>query len=333
MVCACESGAPMILADFLPAVRDRSWDLALQVGVRHAICKCAPEFTGLKAPDDLDSLRIIQRRFAEAGLRLIGLEGDQFDMGRIKQGLPGRDEDLERYRRMLANLGELGIPLLCYNFMAVIGWFRTATDLGLRGGALSSAFSAAAAARQPLVPEAQRIDHERLWENYASFVRAVVPAAETAGVSMGLHPDDPPVPVLRGVGRIFTSPAAIDRALALSDSPAHQLTFCQATYAAMGADPLALARRWAGRIAFVHFRDVAGTAEDFREVFHDEGPTDMAAMVRTYGETGITGPVRVDHVPTMAGENNADHGYAHLGRLFAIGYLRGLCDAQGVELR
>jgi len=323
----------MILADFLPAKPDRSWDLARQMGVKHAICKCARELTGLTAPDDIDSLRTIQHRFADAGLMLYGLEGDQFDMRRIKLGLPGRDEDLERYRRMLANMGELGIPLLCYNFMAVIGWYRTDPAVALRGGALGSGFSATVAARQPLVAEDERISHERLWENYAYFLRVVLPAAQAAGVVLGLHPDDPPVPWLRGVGRIFTSPSAIDRALALSDGPSHQLTFCQATYAAMGADPQALARRWAGRIAFVHFRDVAGTAADFREVFHDEGPTDMAAMVRTYGEIGVTGPVRVDHVPTMAGEDNGNHGYASLGRLFAIGYLKGLCAAQGVELR
>ncbi len=321
----------MILADFLPAAPDRSWALARQMGVRHAICKCAPDLTGLPAPDDRDSLRTIQRRFAEAGLTLYGLEGDQFDMRRIKLGLPGRDEDLERYRRMLGNLGELGIPLLCYNFMAVIGWFRTDTAVVLRGGALGSGFRLVDQGAP--VPGPERIGHDQLWDNYAYFLRAVLPAAEAAGVAMGLHPDDPPVPWLRGVGRILTSPAAIDRALALAAGPAHRLTFCQATFAAMGADPQALARRWADRIAFVHFRDIVGTAEDFHEVFHDEGATDMAAMVRTYGELGLSGPVRVDHVPTLAGEDNARPGYAALGRLFAIGYLKGLCAAQGVELR
>lgn len=322
----------MKLAEFLPAAPDRSWQLARQLGVRHAICKCAPELTGLKAPDDRDSLRAIQRRFADGGFTLAGLEGDEFDMRRIKLGLPGRDEDFARYRRMLANMGELGIPLICYNFMATIGWYRSDTAVPLRGGALSSGFRAADAARQPPVPEADRVTRERLWENYAAFIAAVMPAAEAAGVSMGLHPDDPPVPELRGVGRIFTSPEAIERALALSPSPSHRLTFCQATYRAMGADPAALARRWGRRIAFVHFRDVAGTAEDFREVFHDEGPTDMAAMVQAYGDIGLDGPIRVDHVPTMAGEDNGAHGYALLGRLFAIGYLKGLCRARNVEL-
>jgi mannonate dehydratase len=320
----------MKLADFLPAKPDRSWDLARQLGVRYAICKCAPELTGLPAPDRIEGLAEIQRRFAAAGFTLYGLEGDEFDMARIKLGLPGRDEDLDRYRRMLGNMGELGIPLLCYNFMAVIGWYRTHTAVPLRGGALSSRFRLAEQG-EPVAAEL-RIGRQRLWENYQTFLGAVLPAAERAGVVLGLHPDDPPVPELKGVGRIFTSPEAIDRALALSPSPSHQLTFCQATCRAMGADPQALARRWAGRIAFVHFRDVAGTAEDFTEVFHDEGPTDMAAMVRTYGEIGVTGPVRVDHVPTLAGEDNAQHGYAALGRLFAIGYLKGLCHAQGVAL-
>lgn len=322
----------MKLAEFLPATPDRSWQLARQLGVRHAICKCAPELTGLQAPDDIDSLRTIQRRFADGGFTLAGLEGDEFDMRRIKLGLPGRDEDFARYRRMLANMGELGIPLICYNFMATIGWYRSDTAVPLRGGALSSGFRAVDAARQAPVPEADRVSRERLWENYAAFIAAVMPAAEAAGVSMGLHPDDPPVPELRGVGRIFTSPEAVDRALALSPSPSHRLTFCQATYRAMGADPQILARRWGRRIAFVHFRDVAGTAEDFREVFHDEGPTDMAAMVQAYGDIGVDGPIRVDHVPTMAGEDNGAHGYALLGRLFAIGYLKGLCRARNVEL-
>lgn len=122
----------MILADFLPAIPDRSWKLAQQVGVTHAIVKAAPELTGLKAPDHLESLRKIQTRFAEGGFQLIGLEGDQFDMQRIKLGLDGRDEDLERYRQMLHNLGELGIPLLCYNFMATIGWCRTEVKVPTR---------------------------------------------------------------------------------------------------------------------------------------------------------------------------------------------------------
>jgi mannonate dehydratase len=129
----------MIIAEFLSAKPDRLWDWCRQLGVRHAICKCAPELTGLPAPWNLDALRTIQRRFADSGLVLHGLEGDQFDMQRIKIGLPGRDEDIQRYQQMLRNMGELGIGLLCYNFMVGIGWHRSGNSV-TRGGALTTRF-------------------------------------------------------------------------------------------------------------------------------------------------------------------------------------------------
>lgn len=319
----------MILADFLPVRPDRSWALALQAGVTHAIVKCAPDLTGLNPPWDRDALATIQRRFADAGLTVLGLEGDQFDMQRIKLGLPGWEDDLALYARMLRNMGELGIGLLCYNFMATIGWCRTATDVPARGGALTSRFALDELDPEP-IPEAQRATEERLWENYARFVSHAVPAAEAAGVRMGLHPDDPPVSPLRGVGRILTSPDAVARALALSDSPSHRLTFCQATFRAMGADPAATARRFADRIAFVHFRDIEGTPGRFTETFHDNGPTDMPAMLALYHELGFRGPIRADHVPSLAGEEDLPHGYALLGRLFAVGYMKGILDARHI---
>jgi mannonate dehydratase len=114
--------------------------------------------------------------------------------------------------------------------------------------------------------------------------------------------------------------------MALSDSPSHRLTFCQANFKAMGCDVAATARRFADRIAFVHFRDIEGTATDFTETFHDAGPTDMPVMLRVYHELGFRGPIRVDHVPSLAGEEDLPHGYAYLGRLFAIGYMKGILD-------
>ena len=158
----------MKIAEFLPASPNRLWDLAAQMGVSDAICKCAPDLTGLKAPDDFDSLRVIHERFAERGFTLAGLEGDQFDMNRIKFGLPGREADVERYRNMLENMGRLGIPLLCYNFMAGIGWHRNDTAFPLRGGALGSSFDRRTT--PDTLTEFGTLDKEALWENYAWFI-------------------------------------------------------------------------------------------------------------------------------------------------------------------
>lgn len=320
----------MILVDFLPAIPDRSWQLALQCGVTHAVCKCAPDLTGLPAPDNLGMLRTIRDRFEAAGFSLIGLEGDQFDMQRIKLGLPGRDEDIARYQQMLRNMGGLGLTLLCYNFMATIGWYRTDPRVPARGGAVTNRFRLAAVDPEPVAP-ALRVTEDALWENYRYFIMRVLPAAEAAGVKMALHPDDPPLSPLRGVGRILTSADAFARAMALSDSPSHRITYCQANFRAMGDDVAATARRFSERIAFVHFRDIEGTREDFTETFHDNGPTDMAGMVKLYAELGFAGPIRVDHVPSMAGEEALPHGYAQLGRIFAVGYLKGILDAHRIS--
>ena len=99
----------------------------------------------------------------------------------------------------------------------------------------------------------------------------------------------------------------------------------------MNADvPAEIARFGAkGALHFVHFRDVVGTPERFQEAFHDDGQTDMWAAMRAYQAAGFSGPMRPDHVPTMAGEENGHPGYEVLGRLFAIGYIKGL--AEGVE--
>ena len=78
------------------------------------------------------------------------------------------------------------------------------------------------------------------------------------------------------------------------------------------------------KIFFVHFRDVEGTPEKFQETFHDNGKTDMALCMRAYRDIDFEGVLRPDHVPTMEGDNNDNPGYSSIGRLFAVGYIKGL---------
>ena len=84
-----------------------------------------------------------------------------------------------------------------------------------------------------------------------------------------------------------------------------------------------------GQVFFVHFRDIEGTKEHFRETFHDNGMTDMARILKVYAECGFNGPMRPDHAPTMEGESNDRPGYAMNGKVFAFGYMRGILDASG----
>lgn len=71
-----------------------------------------------------------------------------------------------------------------------------------------------------------------------------------------------------------------------------------------------------------------GDQTHFRETFHDNGKTDMAAAWRAYEAAGLEDiPIRPDHVPSMFGDANEHAGYEMQGRLFAVGYMKGLRDA------
>ena len=304
---------------------DEKWQLCKQMGIDYAIAKLAPELTGMPSIDNYESLATSKKVYEANGFNLIGLEGDQIDMTRIKLNLEGKEADIEKYCSMLENMGRLGVKLLCYNFMYP-GWYRTHKSLPERGGATVSGFSYEAALKEPISKYAP-ISETQLWENYQYFIEQVMPVAEANGVQMALHPDDPPISPIHGISRILTSADAIRKALSFSNSPSHGLTFCQGTYTTMGEDVEALIYEFAQRIHFIHIRDVTGTPENFRETFHDNGPTDMFKMMKAYKAIGFEGPLRSDHVPTMAGENNEHVGYEMKGNLFGIGYIKGLMDA------
>ena len=321
-----------------PKYDERKWTLARQIGVEYAITKAMPSLSGKPAPYDLAALQSIQQEFKKAGFTLYGLEGDQFDMQPIKLGLADRDEWIERYQQMLRNMGQLGIRLLCYNFMASIGWFRTRTDIEERGGALVSEFNSQDA--QELVSEDRSISEERLWDNLFYFLDAVLPVAEEAGVRMSLHPDDPPISPLKGVGRILTSAKSFEKIWQRYPISNNSITFCQATFGLMDEDLFALSERWlkASRIDYLHLRDVEGNKHHFWETFHDNGPTPMAALLQHYATHGFDGPLRPDHAPVMYGEaqgkfdSGLSAGYEITGKIFAISYIKGICDACGIDL-
>ena len=318
----------MKLIEFVPPRPHRLWTLCKQMGIDDVVVKVAPELTGRPEPWRRDALAGVVADLRQAGLRVVALEGDPFDLSTVKLGLPGRDETLEHYRMLLGNMAELGIGLLCYNFMVGTGWHRTGERPG-RGGARATYFSLA---ENPQTMSGPLLSAEQVWDNYAYFIGAVMPEAQRLGVRMGLHPDDPPLPSLGGMARVFGSVAAYDRAYALAPCRENGVTFCQANFRLMGADLDATARHFGPRIAFVHVRDVRGTAAEFVELFHDEGETDQIALFKTYRELGLDVPFRCDHVPAMAGEGEEPGfvpGYGTLGRLFANGYLKAVMRAAG----
>ena len=317
----------MRLALYLPPGPTEMRALAAQLGVRDIVATLPPVRLEARPPWDFLSLLHMKQSFADAGFTVSVIE-DAPPMDRIRLGLPGRDEEIEHVCELLANMGAVGIPIWCYNWMAVFGWQRTSLTTPTRGGALVTSYDHALMAAAPPTT-AGYVPDEQLWESYAYFLERVVPVAERAGVRMALHPDDPPISPIRGIARIFRSVDAMTRAIELVPSAYHGITFCQGTFATMGADIPTTIRYFGERkkIHFVHFRDIRGTAECFVETFHDDGQTNMLEAMRGYQEIGFEGPMRPDHVPTMEGDPNDRPGYTNRGRIYAIGYMRGLMEA------
>jgi mannonate dehydratase len=315
------------IAEVLRSEPNALWRLVKQAGVRHVVGGLARQDGRGEQPWDYMPLLRMKQRFEDAGFELAVIE-DSPPMQKIRLGLPGRDEEIEWFNTMLRNMGALGIPVVCYNFMAVLGWLRTSVAAPGRGEALVTGYDHVTMRNAPLT-EAGIVPDERLWENCRYFLERVVPVAEEAKVKLALHPDDPPLSPIRGIGRIMRSLEAFQRVIDMVPSESNGITFCQGNFTLM-TDDLPAAIRLFGRqnrIFFVHFRDVRGTPERFVETFHDEGQTDMLACMRAYREIGFEGVLRPDHVPTMEGDSNDHPGYSHIGRLFAIGYIKGLREA------
>ena len=220
-------------------------------------------------------------------------------------GLPGRDEQIENYRTTLRNMGRAGIPILGFHFMPNSVW-RTERFAPGRGGAGCTKFDmaevesktatderAAIRRHEPRRQERCRlrgkgeavVTEEQMWANYAYFINAVLPVAEEAGVKLALHPDDPPVPMLGGVARLFHKPDDFKRAWELNPtSEAWGLDLCLGCCSEMPGGEANVTRddrvlRAEGRIFYIHFRDVQGTVPNFIECFIGEGNYDPAEIM------------------------------------------------------
>ena len=314
----------MRLATVLTPITDTNLQLAAQCGVTDLVAR----YPGR----DVSVLREGCAHADRFGLKVTVLEGylpiENAILGNEQAG-----EDYDAMRLLFEHMDACDVRLLCYNFMAGTDWVRTRLDAPERGGALVTEFkltdvSKALSLRDDAVSvEVQPISEAALWTNLQRFLDELLPTAEKYGITLAMHPDDPPLPEFLGRARIMNSLDNYVRLMSLSDSASHGACFCQGTFAEMGEDIPAAIRRLGTRIKYVHFRDVRGTADDFVETFHDNGQTDMVAAMRAYKEIGFDGPMRPDHVPQLVGEEDGPPGYTMLGRLFAYGYMRGLMQS------
>jgi mannonate dehydratase len=218
-------------------------------------------------------------------------------------GLPGLDQKIDQYTKYLKDLGRAGIGYTTYAHMAnikMLPYYQTA--VGQTRGIPTREFDMHKAKDLPL-SHGRQYDEEEIWQTFSQFIREVVPVAEEAGVRIGLHPDDPPVPSLGGVGRIVRTFEGYQRALALAESPNFGLCFCVGSWAEGGA---ALGKDVYEMIDFfgrqeklfkIHFRNVDQPLPKFRETLVDDGYIDMFRVMEALHRVKFDGVILPDHVP------------------------------------
>ena len=266
----------------------------------------------------------LKRRIEGAGLRLGNLSLHGFP--NAIRGTADRDRDIENVRQSIRVAGRVGIPVLEYNFTALRASEGYYTTPG-RGGATLTAFDDARVKENPPLDELGRQSEQDMWARLTYFVKAIMPVAEEAGVRMAMHPNDPPVPVFRGVAQPVASIEGLKRLVDIVPRPVNGITFDTGVTTEMGGNVPELIRYFGRRdqINHVHFRNVRVETARYKyaETFIDDGQADMLRAMRAFREVGYRWMMVPDHTPAIDGETPD----WNVGWAFAFGYMKALLRA------
>jgi mannonate dehydratase len=316
-----------IAAQVTPEPSEDELGFVRRLGVEHVVLWTS----GDKASYEYYASR--RALFEAAGLSIYGFGSSSVhNQDAIVLGLPNRDQKIEEYKAHLRNLGRAGIPYTTYAHMAN-GIWSTARE-PTRGGAMARAFDLARAEtghwagkvyRMPLT-HGRAYSEQEIWDNYTYFIKQIVPVAEEAGVRIGIHPDDPPVPELGGIPRpIFSSFQGYKRALEIADSPNVGMCLCVGCWLEggelMGKDVLETIRYFGGqdKLFKVHLRNVTQPLPHFVETFLNAGYMELYKVVEALREVDFRGVMIPDHIPLMD-----DH--RRVGTAYSIGYMQALVE-------
>ena len=243
-----------------------------------------------------------------------GPSGSLHNMPEVTLNLPGRDQRIEEYLNYIRYIGKAGIPYSTYAHMGNGIWSsgRITTPRGydarnidvnspdFRGSWDGKTYT------QPL-SHGRVFSEQEIWDNYTYFIKKVVPVAEEAGVRIGIHPDDPPWPVIAGVPRcIFGTFAGYKKAIAIANSPNIGVCLCVGCWleggpAVVGATPEETIKYFGSRkkLFKVHLRNVSAPLPKSNETLLDDGFYDMSKVVKALVDVGFDGIVIPDHIPGL----------------------------------
>lgn len=292
-----------------------------------------------------EELKALRKQIEAHGLTLAAIEN--FDPAHWYDVLldgPKKEAQIENIKTIIRNVGKAGIPVIGYYFSlaGVWGWIHGPVG---RGNANSVIFDADKVNVDEPIPNGmvwnmtydlhaapgtiQMVGSEAIWSRMKYFLDHVLPVAEEAGVRLVAHPDDPPLPDLRGTARLFHNTGEYEKLLALHPSPSNGFEFCMGTIQEMkGSNVYELLDKYSkeGKIGYIHMRNVIGKVPCYREAFVDEGDIDMVKALKILKTNGYQGIIIPDHTPEMSCSAPW-----HAGMAYALGYMKGVLQAIEAE--
>jgi len=285
----------------------------------------------------VDNFRKWKDAAEQAGVKVWNIgNSNVHNMQEVTLNLPGRDQKIADYKQYLHNLAAVGIRYTTYAHMGNGIW--SSPQAPTRGGAMARSFDITHAHgvwggktfNGPLT-HGRVYTEKEIWDNYTYFIRQVAPVAEELGIRIGIHPDDPPVPVLGGVPRcIFGNFDGYVRAMEIANSPNVGVCLCCGTWLeggpGMGKDVVEAAKAFAGmgKLWKIHFRNVSSPIPHFVEAYVDNGYMDMWKIMKALKEVDFRGILIADHVPEMIGGRK-------VGWAYSIGYIKALLARANAE--
>ena len=278
-------------------------------------------------------IKSTQERLARYGLKIHCGIHDAYRSLRLQLGQPGRDQDIETFQAFLRDLGRAGVYCSKIDFHPGNTYtskvIETPRGYKVREFAVDDFHGKV---------EKQRFERtysaEDIWANYSYFIKAVLPVAEKAGVRLALHPDDPPIPAMNGVAKVFTHYDGIKRADEIAGgSKFWGLTFCVGTWSEgggkMGKDVYGMIEDFGarGKIFAVHFRNVSSPLPRFHETLPDDGYLDMYRVMKALRKARCTASLIPDHYPSLTGDTNR-----RIAEAYSIAYMRALLQRANEEV-
>ena len=285
----------------------------------------------------VEMLQSIKQKIEAHGLTWYAVENfDPLHWDDILFDGPKKLAQIETIKTLIRNLGTVGIPVMGYNFSLTGVTGRVQFD-DARGGARTVGMAGSNPIIEAPLPKRMAwnmvvdplaeglrppMSEEQLWANLTWFLQQILPVAEAAGVVMALHPDDPPLEVVRGLPKLVNQPEKYQRVIDIQHSPSNALEFCLGTISEMThGDIYEVTRQYVTqrRVPYVHLRNVIGKVPHYKEVFIDEGQIDVKRIIAILRECEFDGVIIPDHSPQVSGPAPW-----HAGMAYAMGYITAL---------